>query len=94
MARVIESSAQSLGYSIILTADHGNCDEMIDPESGEPHTQHSQHPVPCMVIDDETTELVEGDNLSAIAPTVLQLMGIPKPEAMSGNSLIRDDWAL
>jgi len=93
VSRVIEN-ARNLGYSIILTADHGNCDEMIDPESGEPHTQHSQHPVPCLVIDDETTELVEGDNLSAIAPTVLQLMGIPKPEAMSGNSLIRDEWAL
>ena len=92
VSRVIEC-AEKLGYSIVLTADHGNCDEMIDPDSGEPHTQHSQHPVPCLVIDGETTKLAEGDNLSAIAPTVLQLMGIPKPDAMTGNSLIHDDWA-
>ncbi len=92
VGRVLET-ARALGYSVILTADHGNCDEMVDPETGEPHTQHSQHPVPCLVIDGETSKLAEGDNLSAIAPTVLQLMGLQKPEAMSGNSLICDKWA-
>lgn len=89
VGRVIEQARQS-GYSVILTADHGNCDEMVDPETGQPHTQHSQHPVPCMVIDDQTSELVGGENLSAIAPTVLQLMGLAKPSAMSGSALIRD----
>ena len=64
---------------------------MVDPETGEPHTQHTQYPVPCMVIDKDMRALAEGDNLSAIAPTLLQLMGIPKPEVMSGNSLILDD---
>ena len=92
VARVIEQARQS-GYSIILTADHGNCDEMIDSQSGQPHTQHSQHPVPCMVIDAETSELANGGNLSAIAPTVLQLMGLAKPVAMSGSSLICDEWS-
>lgn len=92
VARVIEQARKS-GYSIILTADHGNCDEMIDAESGQPHTQHSQHPVPCMVIDDQTSELANGGNLSAIAPTVLQLMGLARPAAMSGNSLICDEWS-
>lgn len=84
--------AIKLDYSIILTADHGNCDEMVDPETGQPHTQHSQHPVPCLVIDDQTSQLTSGDNLSAIAPTVLQLMGLAKPAAMSGQSLINDEW--
>jgi len=93
VGRVLECAVSS-GYSVVLTADHGNCDEMIDPETGEPHTQHSQHPVPCMIIDDQTTQLADGDNLSAIAPTVLQLMGISKPSAMSGRSLILDDWTL
>jgi len=93
VGRVLECAIES-GYSVMLTADHGNCDEMIDPETGEPHTQHSQHPVPCLIIDEQTTQLAAGDNLSAIAPTVLQLMGIAKPEAMSGQSLIRDEWAL
>jgi 2,3-bisphosphoglycerate-independent phosphoglycerate mutase len=80
------------GYSVVLTADHGNCDEMIDPETGKPHTQHTLYPVPCMVIDEDSKTLAQGDNLSAIAPTLLQLMGIPKPESMTGNSLILDDW--
>jgi len=89
VGRVLDVAVES-GYSVVLTADHGNCDEMIDPESGQPHTQHTQYPVPCMVIDKEARNLAEGGNLSAIAPTLLQLMGIPKPKAMSGNSLIVD----
>lgn len=91
VGRVLEVAINE-GYSVVLTADHGNCDEMVDAESGEPHTQHSQHPVPCLVIDSETHKLADGNNLSAIAPTVLQLMGIAKPEAMTGSSLILDDW--
>jgi 2,3-bisphosphoglycerate-independent phosphoglycerate mutase len=85
--------AIELGYSAVLTSDHGNCDEMVDPLTGEPHTQHTQYPVPCMVADKATKSLVAGGNLSAIAPTVLQLMGIPQPKAMTGKSLILDDWA-
>lgn len=91
VGRVLDVAVNE-GYSVILTADHGNCDEMVDAETGEPHTQHSQHPVPCLVIDSETQKLAEGNNLSAIAPTVLQLMGLSKPEAMTGCSLILDDW--
>ena len=83
--------AIELGYSAVLTADHGNCDEMIDPQTGEPHTQHTQHPVPCMVADESVKLLATGGNLSAIAPTILQLMGIPQPNAMTGKSLILDD---
>jgi 2,3-bisphosphoglycerate-independent phosphoglycerate mutase len=79
------------GYAVVLTADHGNCDEMVNPETGEPHTQHSLYPVPCMVIDKNTSALAKGGNLSAIAPTLLQIMGIPKPESMTGNSLIISD---
>ncbi|GBF28583.1 2,3-bisphosphoglycerate-independent phosphoglycerate mutase [bacterium MnTg03] len=91
VGRVLDVAVE-LGYAVVLTADHGNCDEMIDPETGEPHTQHTLYPVPCMVIDRDTRILAKGANLSAIAPTLLQLMGIPKPVAMSGNSLILDDW--
>ncbi len=91
VGRVLDQAIQQ-GYSIVLTADHGNCDEMVDPETGLPHTQHSQHPVPCLVIDHQTSQLACGDNLSAIAPTVLQLMGLDKPVAMSGRSLISDEW--
>jgi 2,3-bisphosphoglycerate-independent phosphoglycerate mutase len=63
---------------------------MVDSETGEPHTQHSNHPVPCLIIDDHTQPLRDGGNLSAIAPTVLQLMGISQPEIMTGHSVIDD----
>lgn len=89
VGRVLDVAMKS-GYSIVLTADHGNCDEMVDPVSGEPNTQHSQHPVPCMIIDKQVHSLASGGNLSAITPTVLQLMGLPKPAVMTGESLIRD----
>ena len=92
VGRVIEAAIAS-NYAVVLTADHGNCDEMVDPETGKPHTQHSNHPVPCLVIDSEVNTLEQGGNLSAIAPTVLQLMGIPQPAAMTGRSVIIDSLA-
>ena len=82
--------ALDCSYSVILTADHGNCDEMVDAETGEPHTQHSNHPVPCLVIDHQVKTLRAGGNLSAIAPTVLQLMGLSQPAVMGGSSVIAD----
>jgi len=84
--------AIELGYSALVTADHGNCDEMVDLKTGGPHTQHTQHPVPCMVVDKSVQLLSNDGNLSAIAPTILQLMGIPQPTAMTGKSLIQDAW--
>ncbi|MFA9419553.1 MAG: 2,3-bisphosphoglycerate-independent phosphoglycerate mutase [Gammaproteobacteria bacterium] len=90
VGRVLDVAVEQ-GYAVVLTADHGNCDEMVNPETGEPHTQHSLYPVPCMVIDKNISTLVKGGNLSAIAPTLLQIMGIPKPESMTGNSLIISD---
>ncbi len=90
VGRVLDVAVEQ-GYAVVLTADHGNCDEMVNPETGEPHTQHSLYPVPCMVIDKYTSALAKGGNLSAIAPTLLQIMGIAKPESMTGNSLIISD---
>ena len=84
--------AIELGYSALVTADHGNCDEMVDIETGGPHTQHTQNPVPCMVADKNVQFLSNDGNLSAIAPTILQLMGIPQPTTMTGKSLIQDVW--
>jgi 2,3-bisphosphoglycerate-independent phosphoglycerate mutase len=81
-------AAETLGYSVVLTADHGNCEEMVDPLTGEPHTQHTTYPVPCMIMDKENWRLSCTGGLSNIAPTVLQLMGIPRPAAMTGTSLL------
>ena len=81
-------AAVSAGYSIVLTADHGNADMLVDPVSREPHTQHTTFPVPCAIHDVDAWELGNGNGLPAIAPTVLQLMGLPKPDGMSGHSLL------
>ena len=90
VGRVLDSAIEN-GYSVVLSADHGNCDEMVDPHTGDPHTQHSNHPVPCLVIDSQVTRLAQDENLSALAPTVLQLMGIAQPAAMTGRSVILDE---
>lgn len=87
VGRVLDA-ALAIGYSVILTADHGNCDEMVDPVTQTPHTQHSLYPVPCMVIDEVPWNLSIGAGLDSIAPTVLALMGLPKPKAMQGHSLL------
>lgn len=91
VGRVLDTAVEE-GYSVVLTADHGNCDEMIDPVTGEPHTQHTIYPVPCMVIDEVPWRLATGENLSAIAPTLLQLMGISQPEQMKGRSLLLEEY--
>lgn len=75
-------------YSIVLTADHGNADMLVDPVSGEPHTQHTTFPVACTVHDSVAWELGNGNGLPSIAPTILQLMGLPQPESMKGTSLL------
>jgi len=86
--RVIEY-AQMQGYSVLLTADHGNCDQMVDYETGEPHTQHTTNPVPCVVLDPQVTSLQSFDaGLSNIAPTILDLMGLDKPKSMTATSLV------
>ncbi len=87
VGRVIES-ASNQGYSVLMTADHGNCDEMIDPLTGEPHTRHTVYPVPCLVIDEVAWKLRVGAGIEDVAPTVLQLMGLPQPEAMQGKSIL------
>ncbi|MCF6280919.1 MAG: 2,3-bisphosphoglycerate-independent phosphoglycerate mutase [Candidatus Polarisedimenticolaceae bacterium] len=80
--------AKELDYSVLMTSDHGNCEELIDPVAGTPQTQHSVYPVPCLIIDKENRSLSIGAGLSSIAPTVLQLMGLEIPAGMSGHSLL------
>lgn len=81
-------AAVANGYSIVLTADHGNADMLVDPVSRKPHTQHTTFPVPCAVYDSQAWELGNGNGLPAIAPTILQLMGLEKPASMQGHSLL------
>lgn len=83
------NTATDAGYSVIVTADHGNCEEMVDPVTGNPHTQHTTYPVPCMVIDRKNWKLSSSGGLANIAPTVLQLMGFAVPSTMQSSLLLK-----
>ncbi len=74
------------GYAILLTADHGNADYVIN-DDGSPNTAHTKNPVPLILIDNELKPVLHNGKLADIAPTVLKLMGIPKPAEMTGNAL-------
>ncbi len=75
------------GGACIVTADHGNCDHMLEPD-GSPNTAHSLNPVP-LIVTAEGLELRDGGILADVAPTALALLGIAQPEAMTGRSLIQ-----
>ncbi|MET0116866.1 MAG: 2,3-bisphosphoglycerate-independent phosphoglycerate mutase [Sedimenticola sp.] len=86
VGRILDA-AVSGGYSAVVTADHGNCDLLMDPETDSPHTQHTLHPVPCIVVDDQHSDLVSHGNLAMVASTVLELMGLKVPGYMLHGSL-------
>ena len=76
------------GFQVLLTADHGNCDEMVDPVSGKPHTQHTVYPVPLLYLGTTKVALGIGRGLADVAPTILHLMDIQKPADMTGHSIL------
>ena len=77
------------GGAMIVTADHGNCEMMVDPVTGGPHTAHTVNPVPVILVGGPAgATLRQGGRLADLAPTVLQLMGLPQPPEMTGESLI------
>jgi 2,3-bisphosphoglycerate-independent phosphoglycerate mutase len=80
------------GGRCIITADHGNCEKMWDEAENVPFTAHTTNPVPCILVDNErkNVTLREGGRLSDLAPTLLQLLGLPVPQEMTGKSLIVD----
>jgi 2,3-bisphosphoglycerate-independent phosphoglycerate mutase len=82
----VAETAISLGYSLIVIADHGNADCAVN-EDGSPNTAHTTNPVPVWIVDKEITKVNDG-KLADVAPTVLTLLGIEKPQTMSGVSLI------
>ncbi len=82
----VAETAIELGYSLIVIADHGNADCAVN-EDGSPNTAHTTNPVPVWIVDKEITKVNDG-KLADVAPTVLSLLGIEKPQTMSGVSLI------
>ena len=74
---------------LFLTADHGNCETMIDPVTGNPHTAHTVNPVPAILFNGPKNKLLhDGGRLSDIAPTILELMDLNLPPEMTGKSLL------
>ena len=85
--KIVEAIEQEGGY-LLITADHGNCEQMIDYKTGEPHTAHTTNPVPLVLVGKDA-KLKEG-RLADLAPTMLDLIGIEKPAEMTGESLIEE----
>ncbi|HEX5830874.1 MAG TPA: 2,3-bisphosphoglycerate-independent phosphoglycerate mutase [Gemmatimonadaceae bacterium] len=87
MARIV-SAARDAGVRLLVTADHGNCEMMIDPETGGPHTAHTTSPVPLVILDpDGDHPLRGGGALRDVGPTVLSMLGIERPVEMTGIDL-------
>jgi len=82
------TTMRSVGGTLLITADHGNCEMMRDPETGKPHTAHTTNPVPVLLMDGSGTALRDG-RLADVAPTLLEILGLQKPTAMSGASLLQ-----
>ena len=87
LGQVLDALKQA-GGAMIVTADHGNCELMRDPETGGPHTAHTLNPVPVILVGGPEGAQLTAGRLADIAPTLLQLMGLPKPPEMTGESLI------
>jgi len=88
LQRIVDAVLERNG-AVLITSDHGNCELMVDPESGQPHTAHTTNPVPLYWVAPETAgcQLRDG-GLSDLAPTVLDLLGLPVPAEMTGRTLI------
>ncbi len=86
----VVAAIREVGGEVIITADHGNSEMMIDPETKGPFTAHTTNLVPCILVSDarKDAKLKEGGILADLAPTILELMGLPKPGEMEGSSLI------
>ncbi len=85
----IETAVHAAGGALLVTADHGNLEMMRDPDTGQPHTAHTVGPVPFVYVGDrEGVQLRSGGALRDVAPTMLDLLGLPQPAEMSGRSLL------
>ena len=87
LARVV-AAAEKAGARLLVTADHGNCEVMIDPKGGGPHTAHTTNPVPLVVVDPAGDRpLRNGGALCDVGPTILSMLGLDQPDEMTGRDL-------
>ncbi|MEO1640052.1 MAG: 2,3-bisphosphoglycerate-independent phosphoglycerate mutase [Pseudomonadota bacterium] len=82
------AALEKVGGAMIVTADHGNCEVMIDPKTGGPHTAHTTNPVPVALVGGPEGARLQDGRLADLAPSLLQLMGLDQPAEMTGQSLI------
>jgi 2,3-bisphosphoglycerate-independent phosphoglycerate mutase len=87
LGQVIEA-VEDMGGALLVTADHGNCEVMVDPASGGPHTAHTLNPVPVVLVGGPAGARLHDGRLADLAPTLLALMGVDKPAEMTGESLL------
>ena len=89
VGKVVELVEKKQG-NLLITADHGNAEQMIDYKTGEPHTAHTTNPVPLILVtpEDKKIKLKSGGKLADLAPTMLDLMNLEKPAEMTGESLL------
>ena len=87
VGRVAEA-VRAAGGDMLITADHGNCEQMQDYESGQVHTQHTTEHVPLIYVGEKKVQVRSGGKLSDVAPTILALMDIEAPKEMTGESLL------
>ncbi|MBK4714364.1 MULTISPECIES: 2,3-bisphosphoglycerate-independent phosphoglycerate mutase [Tenebrionibacter/Tenebrionicola group] len=83
----VTRAVQGVGGQLLITADHGNAEQMRDPSTGQAHTAHTNLPVPLIYVGDKTVKAVDGGKLSDIAPTMLSLMNLEIPKEMTGKPL-------
>ncbi len=86
IGRVV-STMLECGGEVLITADHGNAEQMLDPKTGQPHTAHTLNPVPLLYVG-RRASITDGGSLQDVVPTLLTMMGLPQPSEMTGRSLI------
>ena len=96
LGRIVDALRRQ-GGALVVTADHGNCELMKDPQTGGPHTSHTTNPVPVVVMLGPAAAArsgaIQDGSLADLAPTILDLMGLPVPREMTGHSILRTDAA-
>jgi 2,3-bisphosphoglycerate-independent phosphoglycerate mutase len=85
--RIVVEATMRGGGTCLVTADHGNAERMLEDDGISPHTAHTTNPVP-LILTDESVALRDGGELADLAPTILDLLGLPAPAAMTGRSLL------
>ena len=83
----VTAAVDEVGGELLITADHGNIEQMTDPATGQTHTAHTTNPVP-LVFHGRPARMAEGGSLRDLAPTMLGLLGLPQPPEMTGRSLL------